>query len=344
MKCTNKKRGADRISDTVKNNKAGGRRLFLVFCLMAVCFAGCGKKSYSFPYDAGYSVSSFQIVQTVNASSAVPFANDLCIVGQDVSSGDADLSQVGAALLCDVNAASVLYAKDVHERMNPASLTKVMTALVALKYGSMEQVLTVTSDAYITESGAVLVRELKTGDTMTLAQALHILLVYSANDIGMLIAEGVGGSVEEFVALMNEEAKALGATNTHFMNPHGLTEENHYTTAYDMYLIFNEAIKYETFREIIHTTTYSTVYYDKEGNAKEFSKTSTNLYFRGNYEPPENMTIVGGKTGTTNAAGHCLILLSRDTSGAPYISVILRAQTNDILYGGMTDLLNEIGK
>ena len=111
-----------------------------------------------------------------------------------------------------------------------------------------------------------------------------------------------------------------------------------------MYLIFNEAIKYETFREIIHTTTYSTVYYDKDGNAKEFSKTSTNLYFRGNYEPPENMTIVGGKTGTTNAAGHCLILLARDRAGAPYIAVILRAPTNDILYEGMTDLLNEIGK
>lgn len=325
--------------------KCTNRKKICIICSMILCFlTGCAGKSYSFPYDAEYGVSSFQLVQTVNASSAVPFANDLCIVGQDVSSGNADISEVGAVLLCDVDAAMVLCAKNAHEKMNPASLTKVMTALVALKYGSMEQVLTVSSDAYITESGAVLVRELKKGDTMTLAQALHILLVYSANDIGMLIAEGVCGNVEDFVALMNEEAKALGATNTHFMNPHGLTEENHYTTAYDMYLIFNEAIKYETFREIIHTTTYSTVYYDKDGNAKEFSKTSTNLYFRGNYEPPENMTIVGGKTGTTNAAGHCLILLARDRAGAPYIAVILRAPTNDILYEGMTDLLNEIGK
>ena len=328
MKCTNRKK---RILSVC------------LACMALICFSGCAGKSYSFPYDAEYGVSSFQIVQTVNASQAVPFANDLCIVEGDVSSGDADLSEVGAALLCDVNTATVLYAKNAHERMHPASLTKVMTALVALKYGSMDQVLTATSDNYITERGAVLLG-LKTGDTMTLSQALYILLVYSANDVGMLIAEGVGGSVEGFVELMNEEAKALGATNTHFMNPHGLTEDNHYTTAYDLYLIFNEAIKYETFREIVHTTTYSTVYYDKDGNSKEFSKTTTNLYFRGNFEPPENITIVGGKTGTTNAAGHCLILLSRDTTGAPYISVILRAPSNDVMYPEMSDLLNEIGK
>lgn len=333
MKCTNSK-----------------KRFFsaCLACMMLLCFSGCAGKSYSFPYDAEYGVSSFQIVQTVNASSAVPFANDLCIVGGDVSGGDvsggdAGLSAVGAALLCDVNTATVLYAQNVHERMHPASLTKVMTALVALKYGSMDQILTATSDNYITERGAVLLG-LKAGDTMTLSQALYILLVYSANDVGMLIAEGVGGSVEGFVELMNEEAKALGATNTHFMNPHGLTEDNHYTTAYDLYLIFNEAIKYETFREIIHTRDYSTVYYDKDGNSKEFSKTSTNLYFRGNFEPPENITIVGGKTGTTDAAGHCLILLSRDTAGAPYISVILRAPSNDVMYPEMSDLLNEIGK
>ena len=83
---------------------------------MILCLTGCAGKSYSFPYDAEYGVSSFQLVQTVNASSAVPFANDLCIVGQDVSSGNADISEVGAVLLCDVDAAMVLCAKNAHER------------------------------------------------------------------------------------------------------------------------------------------------------------------------------------------------------------------------------------
>lgn len=312
--------------------------LFLPF------LSGCGEVTYTFPYDTEYGVSSFQIIQTVNASQAVPFAADLCIATGDVTEGcDVDTSGAGAALLCDVNNAEVIYAKNIHERLHPASLTKVMTALVALKYGSMDQVLTATSSVIITESGAQLCG-LKPGDTMTLAQALHILLIYSANDVAMMVAEGVGGSVDGFIELMNEEAKALGATNTHFENPHGLTQDNHYTTAYDLYLIFNEAIQYETFREIIHMTAYSTVYYDVAGKPIELEIKTTNQYFKGNYKAPDNITVVGGKTGTTNAAGHCLILLTRDTSGAPYVSVILRATALDVLYPEMTDLLSEIGK
>lgn len=316
----------------------------IVFVLLLAFLTGCGSKTYLFPYDAGYSVSSFQVTGTVNASQAVPFAQELCIVEQDITDdASVDMSKAGAALLCDVNNTQVLYAKNAHERMYPASLTKVMTALVAMKYGSMDQILTATSAINITERGAQLCG-LKVGDTMTLSQALHILLIYSANDVAMLIAEGVAGDVDSFVELMNEEAKAIGATNTSFANPHGLTADNHYTTAYDLYLIFNEAIKYESFREIIHMTTYSTVYYDKDGAEKELSVRTTNLYFRGNYEAPENITVVGGKTGTTNAAGHCLMLLSRDTAGAPYISVILRSESSDVLYPEMSDLLAEIGK
>ena len=104
---------------------------------------------------------------------------------------------------------------------------------------------------------------------MTLDQALHILLMYSANDAAMLIAENVGGSVDHFVEMMNEEAMRLGATNTSFANPHGLSDDNHFTTAYDLYLIFNEAIKYDSFNEIIHMTSYQTTFYDKDGKAKE---------------------------------------------------------------------------
>lgn len=329
MKCTNKRRTLC---------------MGIVIMLFLPLLSGCGQVAYDFPYDTEYGVSSFQIIQTVNASQAEPFADDLCIATGDVKEGtDVDTSGSGAALLCDVNNAEVIYASNIHERLHPASLTKVMTALVALKYGSMDQVLTATSNVIITESGAQLCG-LKPGDTMTLAQALHILLIYSANDVAMLVAEGVGGSVDGFISLMNQEAKALGATNTHFENPHGLTQENHYTTAYDLYLIFNEAIQYETFREIIHMTSYSTVYYNKDGEPVDLEVKTTNQYFKGNFEAPDNITIVGGKTGTTNAAGHCLILMTRDTSGAPYVSVILRASALDVLYPEMTDLLSEIGK
>lgn len=179
---------------------------------------------------------------------------------------------------------------------------------------------------------------------MTLDQALRILLMYSANDAAMLIAEGIGGSVEHFVEMMNEEARRLGATNTNFANPHGLTDANHYTTAYDLYLIFNEAVKYDTFNEIIQMSSYQTTYYDKDGKAKEFNKTTTNLFVRGDYSAPSNVNVIGGKTGTTSAAGHCLVLLSRDENGSPYISVILRSSSTDMLYTEMIDLLDEIHK
>ena len=143
---------------------------------------------------------------------------------------------------------------------------------------------------------------------------------------------------------MNSEAKALGATGSHFVNPHGLHNENHYTTAYDLYLIFNEAIKYDSFNEIIHMTSYQTAYYDKDGKAKELTVNNTNRFLRGDFQAPENITVIGGKTGTTNAAGHCLILLSRDTSGAPYISVILNSSASDVLYPEMVQLLEQINK
>lgn len=142
--------------------------------------------------------------------------------------------------------------------------------------------------------------------------------------------------------MMNQEALELGATNSHFVNPHGLPDDNHYTTVYDMYLIMNEAIKYQLFNEIIQMDSYSTVYYDKNGVEKEISVNNSNAYIRGDIQAPGGITVLGGKTGTTNAAGNCLVLVSRDSSSNPYISIIMRSEGRDALYEQMTDLLEEI--
>lgn len=329
MKCTNKVR---RICFCMS----------LILCMSLL--TGCGNVAYTFPYDVNSSVSSFNVLAGTGAGRAEPFAADLCVVTEDqTGDGSVDMSQASAAVLFDVNNKKVLYSKNAHERLYPASLTKVMTALVALQNASPDTVLTATDSVKITESGAQLCG-LKVGDTMTLDQALHILLMYSANDAAMLIAENIGGSVDHFVEMMNEEAQRLGATNTSFANPHGLSDDNHYTSAYDLYLIFNESIKYDSFNEIIHMTSYQTAYYDKDGKAKELTVNSTNRFLRGDFQAPENITVIGGKTGTTNAAGHCLILLSRDTSGAPYISVILNSSASDVLYPEMVQLLEQINK
>lgn len=303
--------------------------------------AGCSAE-YDMPYVANADSSSFRVVNNEETvSTAVPFAADLCVAYEDINIEDIDMSKASAAALFNINSKETLYAKNVHERLYPASLTKVMTALVALKHGTSDMMLTASENVTHLESGAQTCG-LKEGDQMTLAQALHVMLVNSANDAAIMIAEGVAGSVEEFAQLMNDEALTIGATNTHFVNPHGLSDENHYTTVYDMYLIMNAAIQYELFNEIIGMTSYSTVYYDKNNNAKELSVNNTNYYLQGVKEAPAGVTVYGGKTGTTNAAGHCLILISRDTSGNPYISVILRADSRDDLYSQMTELLSEI--
>ena len=312
--------------------------------LLVTGLSGCGKLQYDMAYNVDSEVSGFNVVTGQNPGRVEAFAADLCVITDDILNDEnVDMSQATAAVLFDVNQKEVIYSKNAHERLHPASLTKVMTALVALKNAPLDKVLTATSAVNITESGAQLCG-LKSGDTMTLDQALHILLMYSANDVAMMIAENIGGTTDNFIKMMNEEAKRLGATNINFCNPHGLTEEGHYATAYDLYLIFNEAIKYEKFNEIIHMTSYQTTYYTGEGEAKELSVNTTNRFLKGDYQAPENVTVIGGKTGTTNAAGHCLILLSRDTSGAPYISIILCSEANDILYPEMIDLLDEINK
>ncbi len=317
----------------------------LILCGQMVLLSGCGTKEIPLAYDPDGTISSFRITGTNHSETAEPFAADLCVVTDNVNVDDSalDMSKASSAGLFDLNNADVLYAKNVHEQLQPASLTKLMTALVAMKYGNPDDVITASQNVIITEPGATLCG-LQEGDQLTLNQALHALLISSANDAAVAIAEHIAGSVEEFTAMMNEEAKAIGATNSHFVNPHGLTADNHYVTAYDMYLIFNEALQYDLINEIIHMTSYDLVYTDKNGDSKRKTLNNSNQYLSGNQIAPEGVTVIGGKTGTTTAARNCLILLGRDTSGNPYISVILKAEDRGVLYEEMTGLLAKINE
>ena len=304
----------------------------------------CGNKlQYDMPYDTKAKSSAFNVVQGRDTNVLDPFSKDLCIATGDINTENITIETAYSAVLFDVKNLEVMYAKAPHEKLFPASITKVMTAIIALKNGSLDQLLTASNSGIIDEEGVTLAG-IKPGDTMTLEQALHILLISSANDVALMIAENIGGTVEHFLEMMNDEAKRLGATNTNFANPHGLTDPDHYTTAYDLYLIFNEAIKYDKFNEIIHMSEYQTVYYDKNGNEKKKTIKTTNRYLRGTVETPENVTIIGGKSGTTMAAGSCLIILSKDAKGSSYISVILHSKNIDELYKEMTTLLEEINK
>ncbi len=267
------------------------------------------------------------------------FAEDLCVADGDVEAIEADTSASLGACFFDLDSREVLYAKNIYGQMYPASTTKLMTALVAFRYGNLEDVATVSEEAITFNESRVTVAKLAKGDTLTIRQLLYALLVMSANDAANVIAEHVGGSIEQFVVMMNEEAAKIGATNSHFTNPNGLQDEEHYTTVYDLYLIFQEVMQYEEFMEILKTPSYETTYTSADGKTKKAAWESSNQFTKQAVEIPEGITAVGGKTGTTSAAKSCLVQLFEDSSGKQYVAIILGCEERAILYEEMRSFL-----
>ena len=272
------------------------------------------------------------------------FAEDLCVPDGNVEmAGAPDVSGLHAAALFDVEESSVDFSYQVYDRLYPASTTKIMTALVAIESGDLSSQVTVSEAASASSFAAdESVCELETGDQLTLKDLLYGLLLCSGNDAAVAIAEAVGGDVNTFTDMMNDKARELMATSTHFENPHGLHSENHYTTAYDLYLIFNECIRHEEFVEVIQADAYKPQITGADGNPREVEWEPTNFYATGEASSPTNVSLIGGKTGTTKLAGNCLILLSEDASQKPYISVIMGADTKELLYQDMTALLQAL--
>jgi D-alanyl-D-alanine carboxypeptidase len=268
------------------------------------------------------------------------FAEDLVPITSEDNLGEDNELTSGSSLLVNVTDQKVIYADNVYDRLYPASLTKLMTALVVLQHGELTDSVTISYNAsHITEGGAKLCG-FQEGDVITMDALLKSLLVYSGNDAAIAIADHISGSEEAFVALMNEKARKIGAVHTNFVNSSGLHDDNQYTTAYDMYLIFHELTNYETFRSIIGTASYTAEYTDKDEKPKEKTFKATNAYLSDETSAPEGVQILGGKTGTTRKAGNCLVLLSKDSLEKEYISVILKAPDKNNLYNQMSYLLS----
>ena len=138
---------------------------------------------------------------------------------------------------------------------------------------------------------------------------------------------------------MNEEAKLLGATNSNFTTPHGYQDENHYTTAYDLYLIFQACMQFSEFETIISTSSYSLSITQHNGTYRNERWMQSNWFINGNATAPTGFTVIGGKTGTTDEAGSCLMMMFKDDAGNPYISVIMGAETRSVLYDNMKTLI-----
>lgn len=270
------------------------------------------------------------------------FASDLC-VGEDNLANE-NITLTGSdehAALFSLDDKTVLFSKGMYEKVYPASITKIMTAILALKDGSLNDTVTINWQDVDLESGSQVVG-LQIGDKVTMNELLHGMLIHSGNDCAQAIARHVGGSMSKFVEMMNEECTELGCTGTHFVNPTGLHDEDHYTTVYDIYLMLNAAIKYSDFVTIMQIPVYDMTYEDSSGNEKHVNLDATDHYLTGETDPPKNVTVLGGKTGTTDAAGNCLAIESQNAYGQPYISIIAGAKTKDILYTDMNSLLSQI--
>ena len=229
------------------------------------------------------------------------------------------------AVLVDDNYGEVLYDMNAYDKAYPASITKVMTALLvmeALESGQLTEdtVVTVSELAarktFADESSA----NLKAGEQLTVEELLYCLLLPSANDAAKALAEAVDGSMEEFVAHMNRKAGELGCQGTHFANPHGLHNEDHYTTAYDISLFMTAALKYDLFRTIIGTASHTVPATNLSGERLYYNTNGliSNLHYMGYVYDK----CIGGKTGTTDEAGRCLVAAAED-GDTLLISVVL---------------------
>ena len=314
-------------------------RIAALAVITAFVVTGCGSQTDAFNnYNVQMPVSSNDS-STDGIYSQDYLSDGICVIPYGKQSKSDEVMTSLAAFMVNDTSDKMLFSKNIYKKMYPASITKIVTALVTLKYGNLNDSVTISYNAsHITEYGAKLCGFAE-GDKIKLKTLLYSFLICSGNDAGVAIAEHVGGSVEKFADLMNKEMKELGAVNSHFVNPHGLHDENHYTSAYDLYLVFHELLKYDTFLDIINRPYYTAKYKDASGQKKKLYFKSTDKYLTGAAKAPDGVKVIGGKTGTTMAAGSNLILYSQDKDKNDYISIVMHADHAYSLYTQMTHLL-----
>lgn len=312
----------------------------MIICAMSAAMISAALTGCNKDFDNKYTYPSEDLLSAAGEElKADAFASRLCVAESDEDRDTADVDAAAFGLF-SVDDGRVISQHNIYDRIYPASTTKILTCLIALEQGNLDDVVTVPEASAITVSGSSMAN-LKPGDQITLRDLLYGLMVPSGNDAAVAIAYHIAGDSESFVELMNKRAAELGATHSHFMNPNGLPDDEHYTTVYDMYLIFNEAIKNAEFTEIASTAAYTckvTNPADTEQPERELSWRSGNAFLSGKFPFADNMQIICGKTGHTNAAGFCLVLGESDSAGKRYISIVMNAPIYEGLYSSMRKL------
>lgn len=279
------------------------------------------EETYLIPENISGDASVNAGCNSINASMALMDTNDLVI------------DQAKAALMYEINSGTLLYTYNADEKMYPASVTKVMTCLVALERGNMDDVITISDEIIANRDPDGSNAGLMAGEELTMEQLLYCLMVASANDAASAISIHIAGSEDAFVELMNQKAEELGCTNTHFCNPHGLHDEEHYTTARDLAKIMLAALDYELFREVYSTKIYTVPATNKSEERKLYS---TNYMIENTYvDQYYDSRVIGGKTGHTTPAGRCLAAVS-EADDMQLLTIVLGGDTGLNSYGVLT--------
>ncbi len=329
-------------------NRLFSRQLafFLCIVLLTGCFTGCQSADAELlgNYKASDSVVQADVGALVNATFA-PLLSEwyLCDISEDMLMPDYEFDselpdRKGSAFVINRTENTLVFGSDMLDRFYPASITKLMTALITLKECEPYETVTISADVAKLNRGSV--TELNEGDVISVYNLLLCLLTASANNAAVALATYMSGSEEAFAEKMNAEMTRLGINNTHYVNASGLHEDKHYTTPYDMYMVYQECMKYEDFREIMDICRTEYEYYNAKGELRTREIETTNQFKLGNYPYPDDVTILGGKTGTTNYAGYCMILHVRGASGNEYILGVYHAQTEEKLYTKLNDMMS----
>ncbi|SFQ21863.1 D-alanyl-D-alanine carboxypeptidase [Lachnospiraceae bacterium XBB1006] len=225
-----------------------------------------------------------------------------------------------SAIIMEANTGSILYEKKIHKRHYPASITKILTTLLCVENSDLSETVTFSHDSVFTTEGTSIARD--EGEKMSMKDTLYAVMLGSANECAYAAAEHVGGTIDHFVEMMNERAKACGCVDSTFHNPHGLPDKKHKTSAYDMAMISKEALKNPDFRKITGTKTYMIPKTNKHKDETFLVNHNEMLtYYHTGRHVYEGC--IGGKTGYTNAAGNTLVTYA-ERNGMTLICVVMK--------------------
>lgn len=243
-----------------------------------------------------------------------------------------------SAILMDLSSGAILYEKKAHKKQYPASITKIMTTLLAIENCSMGEIVTFSHDAIFgIERGSSHIG-MQEGEKLTIEQALYGIMLASANEVSWGVGEHISGTIFDFATLMNKRAKELGCLNTNFVNANGLHDDNHYTSAYDMALISKEAMKYSTFRKITASRTYTIPPTNKHDINNAFAN-HHQMVIGNNYPKYKYEYCIGGKTGYTSNAGSTLVTFAKKND-MELVCVVMKAHGATAEKNQYTDTIN----